>query len=1088
MKRVLLAGLALTWSVYTFGQLSFGGEPLSYSGKALNNDKDVQSIVMPGYDQAAVDAENELRDKNGELSLFAYPYATNYSLNNSGTWTELPNGDRVWKIKIEAPGALGMNFLYSDFFMPEGARFYVYTEDRTEFLGAFTEANNHESMEFATGNLSGDAMFIEYYEPKDVQGQGSMTISQVAHAYRWFDSSTGELRGSDPCQVDVNCTPEGDNWQDEKRGVCRILVNGTGLCSGSLITNTNMDCAPYVLFAQHCWNSGSPGNTSNTSVCYFNYERTGCGSGSSSLSNSLTGFIVRAASQDGGGSNGSDFLLVELTAAGAVSTLQGWNCYWNGWDANNTASSAGVSIHHPSGDRKKISTYTSTLTTAGWGIPNTHWRVVWSATPNGHGVTEGGSSGSPIFNSAGRIVGQLTGGSSYCTATSSPDLYGKMSYNWNSNPGAQTLEMWLDPGSTGIMAMDGTYWPCSPPASDDAGITAINEPTGTICSATFTPEVVLRNYGGNTLTSVDILYDVDGGPTQTYSWTGSLATAATTTVTLPSMTTTAGAHTFNAWTDQPNGNADGNTSNDADAQAFTVVVGGNAVDFTLTTDCWGSEVTWEVVQGATQFYSGGPYTDIAGGETITESWCLADGCYDFIIYDSYGDGMYGSQWGTCSVDGSYSIDQGASNLASILAANSDYGTQETNNFCVCTPLTVNITGQTNVSCNGGSDGTATASASGGTGPYNYQWSPSGGMAATATGLSAGTYTVNVTDASGCPGTANVTITEPTAVTGSITGTTPSDCLGATGTATAAGAGGTPGYTYQWDAAAGSQTTATAVGLAAGTYTVTITDANGCTTNAVATVTAAGAPTGSTSSAAETCAGDCDGTATATGSGGSGSYTYQWDAAAGSQTTATATGLCAGTYDVVITDGAGCASAPISVTVAPGLPYPTAGFTYSPTPVCAGEVVTFTNTTTPSSSYAWDFGDGNNSTATNPTNTFATQGSYTVTLDADNGGCMDQTTMVIDVNCTVGIDELGLGDAINVYPNPSEGMFNIEIVSEFNEDIVVEISNSIGQLIETFTVQGDNLVPVDMTNQAEGIYYVTFKSEGSVASKKVSIVR
>ena len=104
-----------------------------------------------------------------------------------------------------------------------------------------------------------------------------------------------------------------------------------------------------------------------------------------------------------------------------------YNAYYAGWNNGTSGSPSGVSIHHPSGSAKKISTYNSSLSSATYngGANSAHWMVTWSATTNGHGVTEGGSSGGPIFDQNGRIIGQLTGGSSYCTATGSPDLYGK---------------------------------------------------------------------------------------------------------------------------------------------------------------------------------------------------------------------------------------------------------------------------------------------------------------------------------------------------------------------------------------------------------------------------------------------------------------------------------------------------------------------------------------------------------------------------------------------------------------------------------------------------------------------------------------
>ncbi len=152
-----------------------------------------------------------------------------------------------------------------------------------------------------------------------------------------------------------------------------------------------------------------------------------------------------------------------------------------------------------------------------------------------------------------------------------------------------------------------------------------------------------------------------------------------------------------------------------------------------------------------------------------------------------------------------------------------------------TALVASASVNSNVSCNGGSDGSATASASGGTSGYSYSWAPSGGTNATATGLSAGAYTVTITDANGCTDTANVTITEPTAVNATITASTNASCPGASnGSATVTTNGGIAPYNYSWSPSGGNNATAT--GLSAGTYTVTVTDDNGCTDTANVTIT------------------------------------------------------------------------------------------------------------------------------------------------------------------------------------------------------------------------------------------------------------
>jgi gliding motility-associated-like protein len=150
--------------------------------------------------------------------------------------------------------------------------------------------------------------------------------------------------------------------------------------------------------------------------------------------------------------------------------------------------------------------------------------------------------------------------------------------------------------------------------------------------------------------------------------------------------------------------------------------------------------------------------------------------------------------------------------------------------------TVALNNQTNVSCFGGSDGSASVSASGGTAPYQYAWSPSGGTAASATGLIAGTYTVAVTDDVGCIGSASVTITSPTALSASAN-TTAADCGSSNGSITLNVSGGTSPYTYTWSPSGGAGSTAS--GLAPGTYTATITDALGCQTTTSSTIVTIG---------------------------------------------------------------------------------------------------------------------------------------------------------------------------------------------------------------------------------------------------------
>lgn len=301
-----------------------------------------------------------------------------------------------------------------------------------------------------------------------------------------------------------------------------------------------------------------------------------------------------------------------------------------------------------------------------------------------------------------------------------------------------------------------------------------------------------------------------------------------------------------------------------------------------------------------------------------------------------------------------------------------------------TSFTLSTT-QTNVTCNGGTNGSATVSVSGGTGPFTYAWSPSGGTGATASGLGAGTYTVTVTDATSCSGTATVTITQP-AVLSATQSHTNVTCNGAsTGTAAVTPSGGTPNYTYSWAPSGGTGSSANA--LAAGTYTCTITDANGCAITQTVTITQPAALSAMASSTAATCGGN-NGTATASVSGGTGTYSYSWTPSGGN--TATASGLVAGTYTCTITDANGCTTTAVTTVTSTG------GVTASvsaPVNVSCfggnnGSATTTVAGGTGPFSYAWTPSGGSAATGTG-----FSAGTYTVTV-TDANGCIAAASVTI----------------------------------------------------------------------------------------------
>ena len=304
--------------------------------------------------------------------------------------------------------------------------------------------------------------------------------------------------------------------------------------------------------------------------------------------------------------------------------------------------------------------------------------------------------------------------------------------------------------------------------------------------------------------------------------------------------------------------------------------------------------------------------------------------------------------------------------------------------------------QTNISC-GNNFGSATVNPSGGGPPYTYVWSPSGGNAATATGLSAGTYTVIVTDAGGCSSNAIFNIISSASGVTATNMHTDVKCFGmSNGSAGVVASGGNSPYTYVWNTTP-PQTSPTLSNLPAGTYSCLITDASGCSAGQSVTIIQPPPMSISATSTPASCAGS-DGSASATASGGVAPLTYFW-LTNPAQTTPGISNLSAGTYNVIITDANSCTQTQ-SVSVSGGAP-PFANFIFTPDHVnITDPFVNFTDMSSNNTfTWHWYFGDGDSSTTQNPTHQYADTGKYCITLVVTDVSlnCVDTMVKCIEVD-------------------------------------------------------------------------------------------
>lgn len=684
MKKQLLTLLGVFFMAANISaQVKNVGTPKSWSDKIPQ----VKSFEkMPAVDvdeQLAIDSMNRA---NGDKMLrFGYEHLVEIDVLSEGSATTTPAGDRISLLGVQCPEALSVNLIFEKFNLADGAQLFIYDAEQKEYIGAHTSENNSEANILGTEIVHSDKIVIELFEPAEVIGNSELVVGTVVHGYRDVDQVMDDfmknLNGSGDCNIDVNC-PEGAGWEQQRNSVARIL-NGGGFCTGSLVHNTSGAIIPYFITANHC------GNVAGAATFRFRWESPETGVSCATTANSVDGptnMQVNGATIRANNSN-SDFLLVELNSEPDPA----WGIFYNGWDNSDDATiTSTTGIHHPAGDIKKIchSDMPATKQTTNFnGDANAQ---MWNIDSWTEGVTEPGSSGSPLFDQNGRVVGVLSGGAAACNGTSNNgqyDIYGRFGIAWDDEPAnSDQLEHWLDPGSTGLTVIDGVD-PAQPNIEYDVaaqGITFSGFSGDIFCGKTAFPSLTISNNGSETLTSATITYSFNGGNNQVINWTGNLNTGQSEDVVLAIFNTDEGLNTIDATVDNPNGETDENTGNNNNSSSFLAAGDGEKFDFELNLDCYGEETTWDVVDAdGNVWYEGGPYTNSASQDPINQEFCLAPGCYDITIYDDYGDGLNGSVEANCNFDGDMSLTRKNNGevVAEINSSNVDFGDDVAFNFC-----------------------------------------------------------------------------------------------------------------------------------------------------------------------------------------------------------------------------------------------------------------------------------------------------------------------------------------------------------------------------------------------------------------------
>ena len=435
---LLLFGFFAGISIKGQAQLSHGSEPLHWH---TSQTLDVEWMEFEALDLKALRQEDNVTANFKDAPWrFGIEHALTWNMETHGVWSQ-EQEMRVWRLGVRASESSSWSFYLSKFQVPKGGKLFVWNSDRSAFLGAFTHENHKPWEGLAIGLLDGDAVVLEYRQPAGVASVPEIEVAQVVQGYRSLlnradaliekSNSEGPFGNSGACNINVNC-PEGADWQVEKKAVALIVNGGFAACTGSLINNTANDGTPYFLTANHCL--GNP----NTWTYYFNHESSTCSGSTGPTNTSISGGTLLVS--DGG----ADVALIELSDEPPAA----WDVEFAGWDASGATPENATGIHHPSGDVKKICFEEDSPYTSSTGGAQVWWIDAWEA-----GVTEPGSSGSPLFDQNHRIIGQLYGGAAACSGSVNNgafDYYGRFGVSWGLG-----VSGYLDPQNTGTLSLDG---------------------------------------------------------------------------------------------------------------------------------------------------------------------------------------------------------------------------------------------------------------------------------------------------------------------------------------------------------------------------------------------------------------------------------------------------------------------------------------------------------------------------------------------------------------------------------------------------------------------------------------------------------
>jgi hypothetical protein len=321
-----------------------------------------------------------------------------------GQWEQVGGSEWRWRLSITSQTALGIRLHLDSMSLPEGSRLFVFAPDKNEPVEAYSGKGPSAGQSFWSQILNGDTALLEIQSPSNDSSppQIALRVSEVSHLFERL----GGFGTASTCEVDASCYPA---WAGVGDAVALIYGSWqtTFVCSGVMLNNLANDYSPMFLTAKHCF---SDPTTANSAIVYWKYKTSSC-NGTEPDTTTLPqthGSLLLSMSTD------ADATLLLLTGA-----VPG-DAAFAGWTTQEPALfSAITQIHHPHGSYRRYSLGNRQIDLSGY--PN-YFAINWNT-----GLTEPGSSGSPGFNSAQQVIGQLSAGYSECGSSVGPDLIAKFS-------------------------------------------------------------------------------------------------------------------------------------------------------------------------------------------------------------------------------------------------------------------------------------------------------------------------------------------------------------------------------------------------------------------------------------------------------------------------------------------------------------------------------------------------------------------------------------------------------------------------------------------------------------------------------------